>query len=79
MGLDSLVREPKLWLVLLPLNGHMSDAHAGSPLFSELIVRNLSSCPTPHSSLGKRGKHKDNLSSPVSVAPDRREEDHFCL
>lgn len=77
MGLDSLVREAKLWLVLHPLNGHMSD-QAENALFSELIVLNLSS-PLPHSSLGKRSKHKDNLSSPVSVAADRREEDHFCL
>lgn len=77
MGLNSLVREPKLWLIVHSLNGHMSD-QAEKALFSELIVLNLSS-PFPHSSLGKRSKHKDNLSSPVPVAADRREEDHFCL
>lgn len=45
MGLDSLVREPKLWLVLHPLNGHMSD-QAENALFSELIVLNLPPSPT---------------------------------
>ena len=80
MGLDSLVGESKLQLVLPPLNGHVSDGQAEKrPVFR--IAWAKSSClpPTLCPSLGNRSEHKDNLSLPVSVAPDRREAEPFCL
>lgn len=80
MGLNSRVRESKLQPVLHPLNGHGSDNQAEKhPVFR--IDCSESSCSPypPLISREKKSKLKDNLGMPVSVAPDRREEDHFCL